>query len=88
MIEPLQPEQSLEVYQQYPETFSNDAYNNYSYKPKLFTNKYTPTYFNIPNELQRLTPAKLGGENVKVSRKPALFNVRQTESWDKQHPVK
>jgi RHS repeat-associated protein len=60
LINPLTPEESISVYRQYPGTFTDKKYKNYSFEPSFFKNKFSPSSPKIPKELQAIKPAEKG----------------------------
>ncbi len=72
LIEPLTPAQSLEVYRQYPGTFTSSEYKNHSFSPKFFENKFSPDFPMVPIELTRLLfNAIIPNENlIRINLKP------------------
>jgi hypothetical protein len=65
LIDPLNSVSSLQVYRQYPGTFTDSKYKNRTFYPVFFESVYTPSYYDIPQELRRLTPEKIGGDLLK-----------------------
>ena len=59
LIQPLSPEQSLDVYRSYPGTFSDSQYKNYSFEPRHFDTPYTSKEFGIPDRLNTIQPASI-----------------------------
>lgn len=57
----LNPISSLRVYRQYPGTFTDGKYKNRSFSPKYFNSIFSPNDFNVPAQLSRVKPAKMGG---------------------------
>lgn len=53
-------EQSLEIYKQYPGTFTDKKYKNKKWTPRYFPNKYCPKNPTFPKEFQEIVPAKKG----------------------------
>ena len=60
LIEVLTPEQSFEILQQYPETFTDEKYKNRSFEPIFFDNKYSPASPKVPLQLSTVKPATYG----------------------------
>ncbi len=60
LVEPLTKEQSIEVYREYPGTFTDSKHKNKTFTPKFFPNKYSPKNPVVPKELQEVIPATKG----------------------------
>lgn len=56
----LTPEQSVEVYRKYPNTFSDEKYKNRVFKPKYFPNQYCDENPVFPKELQTINDISKG----------------------------
>jgi RHS repeat-associated protein len=60
LIQPLTMEQSLEVYKNYPGTFTDKQYKNKTFNPVFFPNEYSAENPQVPSELQEIQPAEKG----------------------------
>jgi hypothetical protein len=64
LIEPLTPNQSLDVYRQYDGTFTEDKYKNRSFTPVSFPNKYAPNKVQIPAHLKSIKQTQVSEKNL------------------------
>lgn len=74
MINPVSPEQAIEVYRSYPGTFTERRYKNRSFTPRYFDSPYTSSSFGVPERLNTIKPTPISSIRDFGKAKLILFD--------------